>query len=323
MSTPTNNGATDIKGAAGRIASMFQQPELERPTGEGENPSQEETPQEVTPEVAAENAETPTETPQGDTEEASRRFKAKLGDRDVEFELLTDDVDIDLIPKGLMMEADYRKKTMELGDNRKSLEAKQTELDGKFQEAAELIQFEVDNLESQEMLDLKEYDPDAYWKKFDQIKKKADKLTSWRQEQQGKLAKQQDELLGLQSEKVPQLIPDWLDSGKKDSDLAALQPYLAELGFNDQELQLIGVKDGRPTDARLLAMARKAMMFDNIKTQDIEAKRVTKRPKSVEPTGGAKPNVEAEALKANRAKLKKSGNLRDAQAAFSEMFKFK
>lgn len=319
MSMPTDSGATDVNGAARRMSALFQEPELERPTGEGEAPSQA-SEEAITPDVAAESNQDVSETPEsveGDTEEVSRRFKAKLGDRDVEFELLTDDVDIDLIPKGLMMEADYRKKTMELGDNRKAFEAKQQELDAKFHEAAELIQFEADNLESQEMLELKEYDPDAYWKKFDQLKKKADKLTEWRQKQNEKLEKQNAELIKAQQDKLTDVIPDWLDSGKKEADLTALKPYLTDLGFNEQELAVLGA----PTDVRVLAMARKAMMFDAISSQDIEAKRVKQKAKSVEPSGGQRPNAQQEHAKKLNDRLKRTGKLSDAQAAIKEMFK--
>lgn len=320
MSTPTDSGATDVNGAVSRISAMLQQPELERPTGTGETPEEPKRAQEGA-DVHAEELDSNSETPEGDTQELSRRFKAKLGDQEVEFDLVTDGIDPDLIPKGLMMEADYRKKTMELGDSRKALETKQLELDAKFNDAAELIQFEADNLESQDMLELKEYDPETYWKKVDQVKQKAEKLTKWREEKRQQFEKQSVDILQKEAEKLPQAIPDWLDTSKRDADLEALKPYLSDFGFNEHEVQAFGVNDGRPTDSRLLAMARKAMMFDSIKSQDLEAKRVKPKPKSVTPSGGKVSNPENDALKTKAAKLKKTGKLADAQAAISEMFK--
>lgn len=311
---PTENGATDVNGAASAIADMLRPktPELERPTGGGESPSQQ-------PEVAASEPEATPETLTSDTESETRRFTAKLGDRDVEFDLITADIDPELVSKGLMMESDYRKKTMELGDSRKALEARQNELDAKFNEAAELIQFEVDNLESEEMLELKSYDPESYWKKVDQVKVKADKLTKWRESKQSELEKQQAESIKAESDKLTNLIPDWLDTGKRESDTVAIQSALKDYGFSDDEITMFNA----PYDSRMLALARKAMMFDQIQAQDIESKRVKPDPKTAEPTGGAKPNPGDDAAKRARIKARKTGKVRDAQDVIRAIMNFK
>lgn len=309
---PTEHGATDINGAVRRLTSMYNGSEPERPTGEGETPSQQ------APEVAAKGQTEEAETPQSDTGAESRRFKAKLDDREVEFELLSDDIDPDLVPKGLMMEADYRKKTMELSDTRKALEAKQGELDAKFNEAAELIQFEVDNLESEEMLELKQYDPEKYWNKVDQIKKRADKLSEWREKKQKDIEAKNQSLVEQEREKLTQLIPDWLDDSKKEAELAQVQTYLKDQGFDENEIAALGA----PYDSRLLSMARKAAKFDLIQSQDIESKRVKPSPRVAEPSGGAKPRADDDAAAKAMNRARKTGKVRDAQAAIRAKLNF-
>ena len=93
-----------------------------------------------------------------DTEVKSRRRKAKLGDKEIEFDVITEDVDLDLIPKGLMMENDYRQKTMSLADERKAFESSKSEFDAALAELQDMVVVNANALESDEMKELKELD---------------------------------------------------------------------------------------------------------------------------------------------------------------------
>jgi hypothetical protein len=278
-------------------------------------PSEPTTEQNAQPEAKQEQInqakEPETQSKTSDTEAPSRRRKAKLGDREIEFEVLTDDVDLDLIPKGLMMESDYRQKTMSLADERKAFEANKSEFDTKLAELQDLVLMEADNLESEEMKQLKEYDPDQYWKQFDQLKGKAERLKEYKSKRDAELLEQQQKLFEAETAKYTQLIPEWLDESVKQSDAKMIIDSLSKIGFSQDEI-------GGLYDSRMIAIARKAALYDQIQKQNIEAKRVKPVPKSSKPAATTEAAEKTHGQK-SMDRLRKTGKLGDAQAAIRNL----
>jgi hypothetical protein len=252
-----------------------------------------------------------TQSKTSDTDTPSRRRKAKLGDREIEFEVLTEDVDLDLIPKGLMMESDYRQKTMSLADERKAFEANKSEFDTKLAELQDLVLMEADNLESEEMKQLKEYDPDQYWKQFDQLKGKAERLKEYKAKRDAELLEQQQKLFEAETAKYTQLIPEWLDESVKQSDAKMIIDSLSKIGFSQDEI-------GGLYDSRMIAIARKAALYDQIQKQNIEAKRVKPVPKSAKPSATTEAAEKTQSQK-SMDRLRQTGKLGDAQAAIRNL----
>lgn len=248
---------------------------------------------------------------QSDTEAPSRRRKAKLGDREIEFEILSDDVDPDLIPKGLMMENDYRQKTMSLSEEKKALESKKSELDNYLSELSDMLMMEAEQLDSDEMKELKELDPDQYWKKFEETKSKAEKFKTLKEKRNAEILEQQKQLVQKEAERYTQLIPEWLDESTKQKDTEKMVSFLANNGFTQDEISTV-------YDARTMAVIRKAALFDEISKQDIAAKRVQTPPKSAKPSA-AIGKAEKTARQKAMDRLKKTGKVNDAQAAIKNL----
>ena len=291
MSTDTG---TSVDSAVTKLRGMLSEPE--QPTD-----TQEQQP--------AKKSQDEVETlEQSDTEPKSRRFKAKLDDRDIEFEVLTDDVDLDLLPKGLMMESDYRQKTMSLSEERKAFAAEQAKLAEKVKDLEDTLQLDLDDLESPEMQELREYDPDAYLKKYEQAKRKAEKLDKYRKEVAEKKAKDKQAKIDSEFAKWPELVPEWLDQDVMKADVEKAVKTLRDVGFKDDEM-------ADYYDARLMAVFRKAAMYDEMSTKSLETKKAKSVQKSSNPASAeALRDVQSDHSKAV-ARLKKSGKLSDAQEA--------
>jgi ribonuclease HII len=251
------------------------------------------------------------ETPQSDTEAPSRRRKAKLGDREIEFEVLTDDVDLDLIPKGLMMENDYRQKTMSLADEKKAFEARKSELDQALADLQDSVLMQAEQLDTEEMKELKELDPDQYWKKFDEVKSQAEKLKSYKEKRDSELLEQQQDFVNQEVARYTEVIPEWLDDNVKSRDIQTMVNFLGKSGFNDQEI-------GSLYDSRMMSVVRKAALFDQISSKNIESKRVATAPKSSKPAANTG-KAEKTATQKSFERLKKTGKMHDAQAAIKNL----
>lgn len=296
MTLANHSGANSLGTAVNAIKEMLSEPK--KPT------------ESKAPEEAAETSEKVQETPEGDTEKPSRRVKAKLGDKDVEFDVVSEDIDLELVPKGLMMEADYRKKTSAVAEERKKIEAKQAELDSKLDEARDLLFMEAKELDSDEMKQLREYDPDQYYKKREALEKKVEKFKKFQETRQSELEAKRQELIKAEAEKYTQLIPDWLDEGKKAEDHKRMAKSLKDVGFSDEDIAGL-------YDSRLMAIVRKAALYDDLAAKTLDNKRVTNAPVTIKPNSTAKPSVNKVDTAMNR--LKQTGHLSDAQAAIRAM----
>ena len=249
------------------------------------------------------------ETPKGDTETKSRRVKAKLNDRDVEFEVLTDDIDLDLIPKGLMMESDYRKKTSEVAERRKALEAKETELATQLKEIESLMYGEAEYLDSSEMKELRESDPEEYYRQRNKFDSKVEKVKKYKDKLNQEMSKKQQELIQAEQAKWKEAVPEWLDDGKMSVDLKKMAKTLTEAGFSENDMASV-------YDHRLIKVIRKAALFDEISSKPIETKRSKQPPRSQQAGGGDVKTVQTNTA---RERLKKTGRRDDAQAAIKEI----
>ena len=112
------------------------------------------------------------------------------------------------------------------------------------------------------------------------------------------------------SKRLPELIPEWSDSKKADSEKKAISEYLSR-DFQAEEISGI-------TDARFVALARKAMLFDQLQEQSRETVRKVKTlPKRL--AGGPAKGADAarqEELKKLSKQHKQSGSIASALALY-------
>lgn len=246
------------------------------------------------------------ETPEGDTEADEPRYKVKVNGEEKE-------VTIEDLRKGYMMESDYRKKTSDVSEQRKALEAKQVEIDSQLAEAKELLDIEIENLTSPEMQELKEYDPEKYLKEFEKVQKKQDKFNKLKAKREQEQLARQQELSRKEFEALVTAIPDWIDESVRNKEAAEVFAKMREVGYTDAELSNL-------TDHRAFVMARKALLLDKIQSQKLESKEVRKPPKVQQP-GNAKVVESDPKVKDSRARLKQTGNVNDAVDYFKTLFK--
>ena len=286
MSEPTLEGATDLGGGADRISALL-------------NPEQTPTESES---VETQADVTEPETPTGDTESEVQMFTVKIGDEDRE-------VSIDDLRKGYMMESDYRKKTTEVAEGRKALEAKQAEFDEQLKEAETFLEFEIDQLATEDMQQLKQDDPDAYLKEFDRVQGKISAFNEAKEKRQADILEKRKETAHAEREALLRAIPEWLDSSVMQEEGRKVLSHAKELGFSDDEVDSM-------IDHRMLVLVRDSMKLKQIESQDISDRKVETPPKSQQPGTATEVSADTEKLKQLKGRLKKSGSMQDAARLF-------
>ena len=223
------------------------------------------------------------------------------------------DVNTEELIKNYQLEKSAQKRLQDAAEQRKELSGKEASLEQERQKYAQVLQLYEQQLAqpqqamSQEQLaQLKAEDPIAYNTYLVEEQQRQSKLQAVQQEQQvlksQQLAKQADLLLDL--------IPSWRDQGVAAKEKGELVSYLRNQGFSTDDIN-------NATDARIVNMARKAQLYDNLQSKaTVVKKKVVTAPKMVK-AGQPKPrtNVQDKAKKDAWAKLKKT-NSRDAAVEY-------
>lgn len=290
---------TSVNEAAQKISGILS--EQEQPT---------ESPQ--SPEVAANTTTEEAETLQSDTDTDTRIVRAKLDDMDIELQILTEGIDPELIPKGLMMESDYRKKTMSLAEERKAFEEKQGQLSEKITDLDSLLDLELKALNGEEGQELKEMAPEEYIKRVDAAQAKHERLKKYKAEKaESKRSKKQKKIDDNVS-KWSESIPEWLDTTVRDKELSESAQMLLDSGYNQEELSEF-------YDYRLMGVLRDAAKFRAMKKTDLSSKKVQKPLKSSSSNAKTTGSNAREAFDKVKSKAVKSGSIKDAQEALKMM----
>lgn len=293
----------DLNEGASRIAQLLQ-PEKPSDSAEPEM-AKEETIQDDMPETeAVEDKEE--ESPVQEEGESDPVYTVKVNGEERE-------VTLDELRKGYMMESDYRKKTTEVSESRKAIEAKVADLSSKLEEVENVLKLDFNELNSPEFAELKEYDPTSYYEKKEKLEKRQKRL----KELKGELEKDQQtkKLQKIEQEKelLFQRVPEWLDDTVLKTEAEMVNKLWSDVGFTQEDLE-------RYSDHRLVAISRKAALYDKLMSAKPETKKVTPKPKQVAP-GSTKTAEQRNTEKVNalRAKVRKSGNMRDAAKAIRQI----
>lgn len=295
-------GATTVDGAVDRLSAMFNpEPEQSAPP-ESAPVEAPDVPNDTEVEAAT------VETPDGDTEAEVERYKVKVGDDEL-------DVTLDEMRKGYMMESDYRKKTTEVSERRKALEAKEADIDSRLTEAESLVRFELDNLESPQMLEMKQTDPDGYLREFDRVQKKVEQFNKHKQQRTSELNQKQQEVVKKEIELLEAAIPEWLDPEVKAKEGTLVMSYLEQQGYSREQLATL-------TDHKAFVTARKAMLFDQLGAKDLDAKKVKTPPKSQQPgTSRSSETNQSRTTQDLKKKLGATGKQKDAANLIRQMMR--
>jgi len=248
-------------------------------------------------------------------EEVKPRYKAKVGGEEVEVEL-------DELINGYQRSKDYTQKSQALAEQRKAMDAERQHLEHVKQERMAYAQklkaldsFLSQQNKGEDLEVLKETDPIGYAVKVAEQSQREKQLAVVRAEQnriaQQQQAEQQQSLqnhLKSESEKLASVIPE-LATPKGDAIRKEIREYAKSVGWSDQELASV-------YDHRAVLTLYKAMKFEQLQKGKPETlKKVQQAPKMLKP-GTSAPNAKSSQEKQVMQRLRQSGKVRDAAAAF-------
>ena len=248
-------------------------------------------------------------------EQPKPKYRAKVDGEEVEVEL-------DELINGYQRTADYTKKSQALAEQRKAIEAERVHLEQVKQERQAyaqklqaLNQFLGQQNQGENLEALKEVDPIGYAVKVAERSERDKQLAIVRAEQhriaQQQQAEQQQSLqkhIASEAEKLNASIPE-LASPKGDEVRKQIREYAKSQGWSDQELSSV-------YDHRAVLTLYKAMKFEQLQKSKPEIqKKVQQAPKMLK-SGTSAPATKSQQEKQVMQRLRQSGKVRDAAAAF-------
>ena len=315
-----------VQGAAEKISGLLNPKEEKQKTESkaepSETPVKQEAPEsqpesEGTKEQVTENTETTEETQTELKEPELHRVKVQGQELEVT---------LDELKAGYSRDSDYRQKTHSLGLEKRDLEAQKNSLrqsyDTRLSELNDLIATADATVKSQQgsqdLQRLYEDDPQAAAKLDFQLRQQNTAIEDMKQKAKDAYAKQYEDFLSTQRELAAQKIPEYSDPKKADQFKYAMRNSLRSYGFSDQEI-------GNLADHRFLMVAKDAMGYQSLKDKrPIVQKKIAKAPKVVK-SGVASSNVSSgrEQIRSKIGKVRKSGNIQDAQSAILDIINLK
>ena len=257
---------------------------------------------------------------QEEVSETPGTYTIKVDGKDVE-------VTLDELQAGYSRQADYTRKSQVLAEQRKKAEE---ELAATQQERqryiSQLEQFntqadsKLNELKSTDWTRLKEEDPTEYMLKRDQYRELQENKRIVEEEQknlqyksqQEQQAKWQEELV-RQQEIMAQRLPEWNDPEKGAKLKQNIKSFALKTGFTEQEVDSL-------IDARSVDVLHKAMLYDNLLAAKISKKKSKVVPKVTKPgSPPTKGEVSSDKVKAQRAKLRRTGHVKDASSVIESL----
>jgi hypothetical protein len=325
--TPENSGSGEltVNQAANAFEGLMNTPANSQEQLAGEQEAEQAEVQEAEPqseEVEQTEAEESEVEEQEETEveeeELPQTFKVKAAGEEK-------DVTLDELIKGYQLGADYTKKTTEVAEQRKVVEAERKAIeeakyarDTYAQRLQAIEEFIVSQTPNEDLNYLKENDPIGYAVKVAELSEKKEQLNAIRAEQyriaemqQSENARAMQERVAQEAQKLTQVLPEFSDPAKGENLRSEIRNYGKSLGFTDAELSNV-------YDSRHVVTLHKAMMYDKLqKSKPAVTKKVSEAPKMLK-AGSSTGNNNTETIKKQKAQLQTSGRVKDAAALFEQ-----
>lgn len=325
--TPENSGSGEltVNQAANAFEGLMNAPANSQEEFAGEQEAEQAEVQEAEPQSEeVEQTETEEseveeqEETEVEEEELPQTFKVKAAGEEK-------DVSLDELIKGYQLGADYTKKTTEVAEQRKAVEAERQAIeeakyarDTYAQRLQAIEQFIVSQTPNEDLNYLKENDPIGYAVKVAELSEKKEQLAAIRAEQdriaqmqQSESARAMQERVAYEAQKLTQVLPEFSDPAKSENLRSEIRNYGKSLGFTDTELSQV-------YDSRHVVTLHKAMMYDKLqKSKPAVTKKVSEAPKMLK-AGSSTSNNNTETIKKQKAQLQTSGRVKDAAALFEQ-----
>jgi hypothetical protein len=256
---------------------------------------------------------------------------------DASFDLLSATVEVDgeeitveELKRGSMRQRDYTRKTQELAEARKELEANFEEIQRERAQYAQMLPALQERLQQPVEQEpdwdtLYDTDPvmaakaERQWRK--QQEERAAQLQAVEAERQRMMGLEQQRLEQMQAryfeeqrELLPELIPEWRDNSVASKEAKDIRGFLLKEGFSEQDVNGL-------TNATLVKLARKAMLYDQGQTRATEAKKKPKTQKTKTLKAGSRstqPRPKSERQQALQ-RVRQTGRVQDAAAAIKTL----
>jgi len=216
-------------------------------------------------------------------EEPTPTYRVKVGKEEVE-------VPLDELLKGYSRTADYTRKTQEIAETRKAVEAERAKIEEAnklrdvYAQRLSVIEQMLNQDSGEDLATLKETDPIGYATRVAEQVEREKQLAAVRAEQQRISQQQQAEHgerlkahLAQEAQKLADAIPEIADPVKGAAVKADIRKYAQGLGFSDQEL-------AQAYDSRAITALYKAMQYDKLVSSKGEAtKKVSQAPRMLKP----------------------------------------
>ena len=235
------------------------------------------------------------------------------------------EVTLEELQNGYSRQRDYTRKTQELAEQRKAIEAQQQEVSQKDEIYSQLLPKMEATLKGElenepDWNALYEADPIAYVREKDVWNEKKQKLTAIQEEAsrlqkeaQAKQRKELEEFVQYGNQQLLQQIPEWQDNEVASKEKMAIRDYgVNVLGYTPQEMDSV-------YDYRVLLGLRNAWMYDKtlkatkVKPTEKKAAARTARPGTSNVPKSTTP------VKKARQKLAKTGKVQDAAKLFEQI----
>jgi hypothetical protein len=235
------------------------------------------------------------------------------------------DVTLDELQKGYSRTQDYTRKTQQIAETRKAVEAEASAIRAEREQYAQLLGALKQQLESTEapvdMDRLYNEDPIEWVRQSEVMRQKQDKLAAIQSEQQRlsqltaqQRAQEMNAHLASQQEALIQAVPEWKDSKKAQAEKALLVEFGKKIGFSDEELKNV-------YDHRAVIALRKAALYDQMMSKRGQIKPVVNNgPRTAKPSAAGRVSTTTESTRAKQ-RLAKSGRVNDAASAIELLLK--
>jgi hypothetical protein len=321
----SGSGTLTVSQAANAFEGLMDTPANSSEQRAGELEAEQALEQEAEPQQEAEQVEEvvddEAEVQEDDSQEEEPSYVIKAAGEEKE-------VPLSELIKGYQLGADYTKKTTEVAEQRKLVEAERGAIeeakyarDSYAQRLQAIDNFLTSQMPQEDLHSLKENDPIGYAVKVAELSEKKEQLQAIRaeqariaQEQQSDYARAMSDRVAQEASKLAQVLPEFSDPAKGDNFRKEIRSYGKTLGFTEEELSQV-------YDSRHVLTLHKAMMYDKLqKSKPAITKKVNEAPRMLRAgTSGGNKQSDAQKLQKQQSQLRNSGKVRDAAALFEQL----
>ena len=321
----SGSGTLTVSQAANAFEGLMDTPANSSEQRAGELEAEQALEQEAEPQQEAEQVEEVVddnaEAQEDDSQEEEPSYVIKAAGEEKE-------VPLSELIKGYQLGADYTKKTTEVAEQRKLVEAERGAIeeakyarDSYAQRLQAIDNFLTSQMPQEDLHSLKENDPIGYAVKVAELSEKKEQLQAIRAEQyriaqmqQSEQARAMSERVAQEASKLAQVLPEFSDPAKGDNFRKEIRSYGKTLGFTEEELSQV-------YDSRHVLTLHKAMMYDKLqKSKPAITKKVNEAPRMLRAgTSGGNKQSDAQKLTQQKNQLRTSGKVRDAAALFEQL----